>query len=267
MVFVQLASLLSLGTSFTTSDSVEALLDVLASPCGVTLLALEVEQTRARVSCHLCLDALAAQTTHILLNILLVQTVDHGALVPTLKQDVSFCAKVTFDIHFSLEEVKDVSRLTVELVTEDLKVLDGRLGADETRLGQLTALVLRLLVNLARFLVHDGLDAVKQIRVLVLLVALQVPVEHLYSSKRKLVRHGGNGYVLKVDLTYERYQQQQRWHRQQRASSSASSSFSCLAWRNQSRHYLRLRPTNLRQFWALQPYLCFNFCTRQKINY
>ena len=185
-----MVSLLSLGTSFTTSDSVEALLDVLASSGGVTLLALEVEQTRARVSRHLCLDALAAQTAHILLNILLVKTVDHRALVSTLKQDVSFSAKVTFDIHFSLEEVKDVSWLTIELVAENLEVLDGSLGTDEARLGKLAFLVLGLLVSLARLLVHDGLDAVKQVRVLVRLVTLHIPVEHLCSSKTNRVSHG-----------------------------------------------------------------------------
>ena len=76
-----------------------ALLDVLTSSCCVTLLALQVQQTGAWISVDLSLNTLAAQTTHILLNVFLVEAVDHGAFVATLQKHVAFGAKVSLDIH------------------------------------------------------------------------------------------------------------------------------------------------------------------------
>ena len=67
-----------------------AFLDVLASSGGVAHLALEVEETGACISGDLGLDALAAKAAHILLHILLVETVDDGSLVPALQQNVPF---------------------------------------------------------------------------------------------------------------------------------------------------------------------------------
>ena len=83
-------SLLSSSTTLSSSNSVESFLDILTCSRGIALLALQVKQTRACISADLCLDALATQTAHILLHILLVKTVDSGALVTTLQQHVVF---------------------------------------------------------------------------------------------------------------------------------------------------------------------------------
>ena len=63
----------------------ETLLDVLASSRGVAHLALQVEETGARVPRHFSFDALAAEAAHVLLHIPLVETVDHWALVTPLE--------------------------------------------------------------------------------------------------------------------------------------------------------------------------------------
>lgn len=101
-----LVSLLSGCTSFTASNSVEAFLDILAGPGGVTLLAFEVEQTCACISCHLCFNALATKTTHVLFHILFIETIDHGSLMATLKEDISFRANITIDIHLRFDIVE-----------------------------------------------------------------------------------------------------------------------------------------------------------------
>ena len=95
-----LSSLLSLRTSFTSSESMEAFLDVLAGSRGIALLAFKVEQTRACISCDLGFDALATETAYILFNILLVEGRDRWSLMSTLQQDISLGTKVTLDIHF-----------------------------------------------------------------------------------------------------------------------------------------------------------------------
>ena len=66
-----------------------ALLDRLTSSRGITHLTLEVEETRARILRDLCLDGLATLAAHILLHILLVETVDNGCLVSPLQQNVT----------------------------------------------------------------------------------------------------------------------------------------------------------------------------------
>ena len=117
-------SLLPLSTPLASSDGVEALLDVLTSPCGSALLALQQEKTCTGVPGHLRLDTLAVEAAHILLDVPLVETIDHRALVTTLQKNVVLAAKVTLHIHLSLEELKHVVLVTIELLAQGVEVGD-----------------------------------------------------------------------------------------------------------------------------------------------
>lgn len=161
MIVLHRHSLLSSSTSFTPSDCVESLLDILARSRGITHLALQVEKTRAWVSWNLSFDALATKASHILLNILLVKSIDHGTLMATLKKDICLGAKVALHIHFCLNVLEQMDRLTVELLADHIEVDDWGLGRHELGLGQLTLLVLRLFLLLFNLLVHDGLNTVE----------------------------------------------------------------------------------------------------------
>ena len=131
-------SLVPLSAPLTSSHSVIALLDVLARPRGITRLALQIEQTSAGVPRHLSLDALAAEAAHVMLDVPLIETVDHGALVATLQKHVLLTTEVTLDIHLSLEVFKHVTAITVKLQAQGIEVDDRGLGRHETTLGQLT---------------------------------------------------------------------------------------------------------------------------------
>ena len=78
-------SLVSGSTSFSASRHMETLLNVLARSRSTTLMAIQVKQTCAWVSRNLCLDALATETAHVLLDILFVKTIDCRRLVTALK--------------------------------------------------------------------------------------------------------------------------------------------------------------------------------------
>lgn len=172
-------SLLPGSAPLSTSDYVEALLDVLAGARGVALQAAQVQQTCALIFLNLCLDALATETAYVLLHIFLVQTVDHRALVTSLQKDVSLTAKVAFDIHLGLEEVEYVGFVAIQLLTQHVEVHDRCLCRHELGLWKLTTLVFGLLGQLARLFVHDGLDAVEHELVGVVGVSLNFPVKHL----------------------------------------------------------------------------------------
>ena len=102
----------------------EALLNVLASPRGSALLTLQEQKTGTGVPRHLRLDTLAVQAAYILLDVPLVETIDHRALVTTLQEHVSLAAKVTLYIHLGLEELEHVVLVTIELLAQNVEVCD-----------------------------------------------------------------------------------------------------------------------------------------------
>ena len=118
----KLISFLSLCASLTTSNRVESFLDILTGSGGVALLAFEDEETGARISRQLCLDALAAEAAYISFNILLVQSINHGAFVTTLQEHVSFVAEVALDVHLSLHEFEYVSAVSLNLRANRIEV-------------------------------------------------------------------------------------------------------------------------------------------------
>ena len=115
---------MSLCAPLASSDSVETLFDILAGSCRVADLTFEVKKTSAGIPCHGCFDTLAAQALYELLDILLIETVDHGGFVATLEQDIRFRTKVTLYIHLSFEELEDVSLISIKLLAEHVEVRD-----------------------------------------------------------------------------------------------------------------------------------------------
>ena len=79
----------------------------------------------------------------------------------TLKKDILLGAKVAFHIHFCLNVLEQMDRLTVELLADHVEVDDRGFGGDKLGLGELTLLVLGFFLLLFNLLVHDGLNAVE----------------------------------------------------------------------------------------------------------
>ena len=139
----------------------EALLDVLASPGCIAHLALEVEQASAGVFGHLRLDALAAETAHILLYILLVKVVDHGAFVAALQENVVLRAEVTLYVHLCLDVLQYVGWIAIKLLAEHIKVHDRGLRGNKFGYRHFTLLGLHFFFQLTRLFVHDCLNAIE----------------------------------------------------------------------------------------------------------
>ena len=154
-------SLLSGSTPLASSDSMESFLDILASACSIALFALKIEQARASIPWDFSLDALATQTAHILLHILLVQRVDGGALVTTLEKDIVLAAKITLHVHLSFDVLEKMGRFTVELLAKDIKVDNWGFSGHKFGLGKFTTLIFGLFFLLFHFFVHNALDSVE----------------------------------------------------------------------------------------------------------
>ena len=104
----------------------------------------------------------------------------------TLEEDIRLRTKVTLYIHFSFEELEDVSLISVKLLAEHVEVRDWCLRGDESGLGHFAAFILRLFFLLTGFLIHDSLDSVEQLRELIAFVPLDIPIEALWSSLGRL---------------------------------------------------------------------------------
>ena len=91
-------SLLSLLAPLSFFDRVETLFDVLDRARCLAIVALQVLQPSARISCQFCVQFLAIETPHIHGQVLLVQVSDVFVLVLANKNQVTLTAEIAFHI-------------------------------------------------------------------------------------------------------------------------------------------------------------------------
>lgn len=169
----------------------ETLLNVLNRAGGLAILARQLHQSRRGVADNLSVQFSAIEAAHVSIQILLVEVGDVLVLVLAHNNQVAFTAKVTFDIQLGLQEVQNVLRFTLNLLADRVEVDPGGLGGGElARAGILTFLVfLFLLVIVFGRLVHDVLNSLEQIAVLVNLVTLHfVQVKLHYQANTSILR-------------------------------------------------------------------------------
>ena len=151
-----------------------ALLYTLDSPCGSTVEALEVLQTRVGVLGHLGVDALAIQASDVRIDVELVDSDYVLVLELSLKDEVSLTSEVTLRVELRLEEVEHVLLLTGDLSADRFEVLPGGLGRGEELGHGGLALDVGDVFALLGLCLHDLLDAVQHVDVVIIFVSVHL---------------------------------------------------------------------------------------------
>ena len=98
------------------------LLDALNGPCGAIIQALQVDQTGTLVLRHNRVDLSTLATLDEGFNVTFEDSDDVLVLESASQDQISLTTEVTLDVEFSLHEVKNMLRLSVDLSTDRIEV-------------------------------------------------------------------------------------------------------------------------------------------------